>query len=500
VLAASLAILTLVAGIIGTTLGMVRAIDAEAEAVSQTKQKEDALRDKEAALADAEAAEKQARASEADYLAFSRFLVEDVLWAPRPHRDQGGQGIEVTVKQALLQAAGRMSQRFAGQPRAEAVARHDLGVTFRLLGEFAAAEEQLRKALELRRQFLPAADTATLNTQNSLAVVLVERGKAKEAIPLYEDTLKWRKVKLGPNHAHTLTTMDNLANAYRADGRLADALPLFEETLARMTEALSANHPELLTAMNNIAVAYGEAGKRKEKASMLEKAAKGSEAVFGADSPMTLTAKNNLALAYWDLTQADRAVDLMEEVVERRITVIGSEHQHTLTSLNSLGFMYTRFIVGPDFKPCYVTRLPALRKRLPADSPVWLTVATFTANKLLDGTDYAAAEPLLRECLEVGEAKQPRVWRTFHMKFRLGEALVGQKKYADAEPLLLAGYEGLKRCEADIPPPKRVRLTQAVERLVEFYGRCGKTDEADAWRKRLEAQKQKEAGAPSPPR
>src|SRR5262249_21360682 len=35
-------------------------------------------------------------------------------------------------------------------------------------------------------------------------------------------------------------------------------------------------------------------------------------------------------------------------------------------------------------------------------------------------------------------------------KAQLGAALLGQKKYADAEPLLLAGYEGMKQREKTI--------------------------------------------------
>jgi eukaryotic-like serine/threonine-protein kinase len=51
--AAALVLMALVAGIIGTTWGMLRATDAEAAAMSETNQKEIALLDKEAALADA---------------------------------------------------------------------------------------------------------------------------------------------------------------------------------------------------------------------------------------------------------------------------------------------------------------------------------------------------------------------------------------------------------------------------------------------------------------
>ena len=53
-LAAALVLLALVVGIIGTTWGMIRATDAEADAVSEAKQKGDALTDKEAALANAQ--------------------------------------------------------------------------------------------------------------------------------------------------------------------------------------------------------------------------------------------------------------------------------------------------------------------------------------------------------------------------------------------------------------------------------------------------------------
>ncbi len=63
VLAAVLLVLALVGGIIGTTWGMLRATDAQADAVSEAKQKEDALLDKEAALEDAQQSERDAKDS-----------------------------------------------------------------------------------------------------------------------------------------------------------------------------------------------------------------------------------------------------------------------------------------------------------------------------------------------------------------------------------------------------------------------------------------------------
>jgi eukaryotic-like serine/threonine-protein kinase len=69
----------------------------------------------------------------------------------------------------------------------------------------------------------------------------------------------------------------------------------------------------------------------------------------------------------------------------------------------------------------------------------------------------------------------------------LGEALLGQKKYADAEPLLLAGYEGLKQREKTIPPPGKVRLPEALDRLIELYTATNRPDEV----KKLQAERAK---------
>jgi hypothetical protein len=82
---------------------------------------------------------------------------------------------------------------------------------------------------------------------------------------------------------------------------------------------------------------------------------------------------------------------------------------------------------------------------------------------------FAEAEPLLREALIIREKTQPDDWTTFNSQSLLGGALLGQKKYADAEPLLLKGYEGMKAHEKSIPPQGIIRLPEALERLVQLY-------------------------------
>jgi ATP/maltotriose-dependent transcriptional regulator MalT len=106
---------------------------------------------------------------------------------------------------------------------------------------------------------------------------------------------------------------------------------------------------------------------------------------------------------------------------------------------------------------------------------------------LLSQKQPAEAELKLRQCLKIRQKVQPDDWATFEAKSMLGEALFEQKKYAEAEPLLLACYEGLKQRQAKVPAEARPHLTQALERLVRLYEASGKKEEADKWRKELEA-------------
>jgi hypothetical protein len=75
----------------------------------------------------------------------------------------------------------------------------------------------------------------------------------------------------------------------------------------------------------------------------------------------------------------------------------------------------------------------------------------------------------------------PDHWLTPNAKWLLGRALLGQQKYAEAEPLLVQGYEGLKQRHDAIPPQYRNRPTLALDSLVQLYEAWGKPDEAAKW-------------------
>lgn len=112
----------------------------------------------------------------------------------------------------------------------------------------------------------------------------------------------------------------------------------------------------------------------------------------------------------------------------------------------------------------------------------WFVATGSCAEQLGDhSAELWEGEPLLRECLAIREDKRPDEWSTWNTKSMLGAALLGQKQFAEAEKLLLAGYEGMKHREAKIPPPGKIRLTEANQRLVDLYTQWDKPAEAAKW-------------------
>ena len=99
----------------------------------------------------------------------------------------------------------------------------------------------------------------------------------------------------------------------------------------------------------------------------------------------------------------------------------------------------------------------------------------------------ADAEPPLRECLAIRDKKFPNLWPRYSTMSMLGAGhFMGQKKYQDAEPLLIQGYDGLKSCENEIPALARFNLKDAGARMIQLYEAWGKADKAAEWRKKLE--------------
>jgi hypothetical protein len=194
----------------------------------------------------------------------------------------------------------------------------------------------------------------------------------------------------------------------------------------------------------------------------------------------------SLALTYKAAGKLDLALPLFVDVVKLSETKLGPDHPRTI---DNVGNLLGGYLAAKQFdlaRPLIKDFVDRKRKSLAADDPRFGSLLASVGGDLLKHRQCAEAEPLLRECLALREKKLPDSWTTFDAKSLLGEALLGQEKYADAEPLLVQGYEGMRQLEAKIPPGiRRARLKAALGRLVQLYEATGNKDEAARWRQKL---------------
>jgi tetratricopeptide (TPR) repeat protein len=238
-------------------------------------------------------------------------------------------------------------------------------------------------------------------------------------------------------------SMNNLALLYLYQGRYEQSETLFTKVLETRQRVLGADHPDTLRTMANLGVLYRGRANYAQAESLCMRAWEVQRRVLGEEHPDTLTSLINLADLDRDQGRYEQAQARYTKVLEVRRRVLG--HQHPRTS----------------------------------DALVWL------GEVLLQQQHYGVAEPILREALTSYEKTTPDIWTRYHSQSMLGASLAGQQKYAEAETLLIFGYQGMLQRETTIPVYYRVELEQAGKWVVQLYRDWGKPAQAVEWREKL---------------
>jgi hypothetical protein len=202
----------------------------------------------------------------------------------------------------------------------------------------------------------------------------------------------------------------------------------------------------------------------------------------GPDHPDTLTQMHRLAADYIDAKEWPQAIALGERTLERREATLGPGHADTFASLTLLYRAYEQAGV-PDRKEHVLREILEFPRREAhaRTAEVAAGMAALGQDWLNQGR-YAEAEQILRECVAIREEEMAGSWGHFNALSLLGGALLGQGNHAAAEPLLLRGYEGLKKQKATIPAPAVGRVPEALGRIIRLYEATNQPEKARRWR------------------
>jgi tetratricopeptide (TPR) repeat protein/predicted Ser/Thr protein kinase len=429
--------------------------------------------------------------------------------------------------EALLTQTVNTTRRVSGPEHPDSLsAMYNLGALYNHQGKYTQAETLFKQIVEARRRMLGPEHRSTLAAMNGLANAYNEQGKYAQAEELYTEILETSRRVLGPEHPNTTLAMSNLSLNYYEEGKFNEAERLLLQTVDIRRRVLGPEHPETLMSMQYLASAYSDEGDYKQAdaifsqileirrrvmgpehhdtllamtnlASILRSEGKYAQAetlgtqtlgimqrVLGAEHPDTVWRMNDLANAYCAQGKYAQAEALYNQTLALRRRLLGPEHPNTLSTLADMASLYQRagkYALAETYAAQTMTgRSHAAGK----EDPDTLGAESDLALAELSQGEFPASERLAREVLEIDQKTQPEDWQRFRAASLLGASLAGQKKYAEAEPLLLEGYQGMAARKNRIAVPDWYHLERARMWIVELYKAQGKPEKASKWQQR----------------
>ena len=455
--------------------------------------------------------------------AVNDFLQNDLLAQASPDeqsRPSARPDPNIRVRTLLDRAAQRIEGKFGTQPEVEASIRTTIGQAYMDLGVYPEAQAQFARALDLDRRVLGETDPKTLRTMHRLGWVNERQGKYAEAEALfgkalevqsrvlgtenpdtvesmndlaglcylrddyaraealYTRTLDISRRVSGPEDPETLSDMNNLANVYSAEAKYAQAEALYSQALEILLRVRGPEHSGTLRSMEGLADVDSYEGKYAQAEPLHSQIVEIRRRLLGPENPETLRAMSNLAADYGYEGRYPQAEALFRQTLEIKRRVDGPEHPSTLYTLADFAAMYQQegqYALAENYA---AQALAGRRHTLGNDNPDTMEAAADLALAYLSQKKFAEAAPLAREAAQTDRRLWPDNWLRFRAESLLGLSLAGEKRYAEAEPLLVAGYQGMLARKDSILAYERYNLELARRWLVQLYTDWGKPDKA----------------------
>ena len=424
----------------------------------------------------------ESQAANQNLQAVNDFLTRDMIGSADPAVTLGR---DLSVRDALDNAARAISGRFPGSPATEAAVRDSVAMAYLTLGKADLALPHAQASLAQRRDALGQQHPDTIAAMEHLARVLGAAGKYDEADDLYRRALAASRAALGEDDRRTIATLDHWGDLLSSAGRLAEADQISKDANDRATRVLGPDNRTTLATAHNRALVLHRLGRSAEAETLLRDTLDRSRRVRGADDPDTLASINVLALVLSDLGRRAEAEVLHRESLESRRRVLGPDHPAALTAQHN----YVGVLLGlgrtSDAERELKDVLERRRRVQGNDHPETLAAVNAYAEFLRSVNRPAEAAPLHTEAL----AARRRVLGDDHSDTitsmsNYAVVLVALRRFDEAERLHVEAVERARRTLGEDHP---LTLTVA-NNLAGMYTAQGRHAEAEPIQRRsLEA-------------
>ena len=509
VIAASLLLLSLLAGIVGTSLGLLEARQNARIALDQTQKKEaaraEAERQRGIAQANEQLAEKRLAEVEAekkkveteklrtdqetrvtravnDFLRNKLLAQADTTFQANALLDTGRAAGESkfnpTIRELLDRAANELTPdkietNFPNQPLVQAQILRTVGNAYRGIGEDQTGILFLTRSMSLFRNHLGPDDYLTLATMNDLATGYYFIDQFDKAVPLFKETVGLMNAALGPDHPETLIPRGTLACCYMQMGQPDTALPLFQELMTLAKAQFGSDHTVTIGVMNHLATCYDRVGRGNQALSLFEESLALAKTKFGSDHPSALVILANLANCYQNLNQPEKSLPYLEEALRLTESKLGSDHPNTITIMANLGDSYASTGQLNKALPLLEESFARFKAKLGLDHNKTIVCMGYLAYAYEKAGQFDKALPLNNDALLLAKAKLgPDHPETLISMINLARVYRLSRQFDQALPLF---EESLALAKTRLGPKNRHTLNTMAD-LARCYFEAGQKD------------------------
>jgi tetratricopeptide (TPR) repeat protein len=356
-------------------------------------------------------------------------------------------GDKVTVLQVVTAAVKELDAgKLKDQPLVEASVRDTIGNTLRSLGRYDDAEPILRKALDLRRSFLPPGHTLIAESLFNLAIIVRNQGKLSETERLLRESLDICRKAVPVSERGIRATLMNLAELLRIEGRFAEAEALAREGVDVARRAYPAGHPDIAHSVHALAMVLHSAGRLPEAEPLYREAVQIDRGALPAGHPEIALKTGDLASVLMGQGKFAEAEPLYREALAIYRQTLPQDHPVLAMMINNLALLLEREDKVAEAEPLCRESLAICRRTLPPNNPDLAMAVNNMALLLQRQGKLADAEPLFRESLEilrkVPAPGHPDMAITLN---NLGALMLEQGNPNEAEPLFREALAALGR-------------------------------------------------------
>jgi tetratricopeptide (TPR) repeat protein len=386
--------------------------------------------------------------------------------------DPNGGKRDITVAEVLDVSAKSLDANLGKEPLVEASMLGVIASTNTALGRydqaFAASDRQL--AL-LRANRAPTLEVAR---------ALVIRGEALRAHGRYADAvppLREAVAMLGSRSdgaKDTAEALNELGMALTNTGHEAEAEQVLRRSIIIHQHGDTALQAQAATPMQNLGVLLANEARYTEADQVVSQALALQRRFSSPDSPDILVTMGTYAIILTDLNRSREAEPILREIIARNAHINGPTHTSTLVAQVQLGETLTDLHRYAEATPLLRTAAEALEHNEGENNRYTLGAWSDFAIATCEGSEATAGLAAAQRVADIRMKLFPEGnWHQSASQTIVGLCLVHLKRYAEAEPLLLAARGPLEAARG----PKFYTTQLNYQALKELYAATGRPDQ-----------------------